>query len=155
MGENEKKCPWHPCTEKFYGSTEAESTTNMRDHVEIVHMAASRKNWNTTLNTQNEEVADRNVSRVLNLLREGFTRREAVAILGCGAVLPKMNNRQEGVVGKEIDFPKWAKDQNYESWKVEFEIYKEMMLGKHGETEKKEDKREGAEVKKKMKICLS
>ena len=146
MGENEVKCPWGDCTEKFYGISNDESVAYMRQHVEGVHMAQANSAWNATMNKSNDEIADRNVSRVRELISKGFTRRESLAVLGAGASLPKMQNRQEGLLNKDLEFPKWAKDQNYESWKTEFEVYRDMTVGHYEEREETHTK-EGVQIK--------
>lgn len=72
MGENEIKCPWGDCLEKFYGISKDESVAYMRQHVEGVHMARANSAWNATMNKSNDEIAERNVERVKALIHEGL-----------------------------------------------------------------------------------
>lgn len=50
------------------------------------------------------------------------------------------------MLNKDLEFPKWAKDQNYESWKAEFEVYRDMTVGHLVEREENQTK-EGVQVK--------
>ena len=70
------------------------------------------------------------MKRYQQLAAAGLDKGEILSLIGNGGTI-KVNSDNED----KVDFPEWAKDQSYESWKIEFDFYKNSTLGNYKNAE--------------------
>ena len=103
--------------------SEADAEGLFLTHVQLVHLNDLLTERQTRLNSLNAKMAEDQVKRYEKLAATGLNRREIMSLIGGDA--PKAINESE----EKLDFPEWAKEQSYESWKIEFQYYKDTVLG--------------------------
>ena len=93
-------------------------------HIRLIHLSDLLAERTTRLNGLNAKIAEENYARYEKLAAAGLETKEIISLIGSSGTA-KINSESE----EKIDFPEWAKDQTYESWKLEFEYYKDSVLG--------------------------
>ena len=93
-------------------------------HIKLIHLNDLLAERQTRLNSINAKIAEENLKRYEKLAAAGLDTKEIMSLIG-GSGTTKISSENE----EKIDFPEWAKEQSYESWKIEFEFYKDSVLG--------------------------
>ena len=101
----------------------------VKSHIDGVHLNKLINERQLTINRLQDDMNDANMKRFQTLTEKGLTQEQALSLLGRSGTM-KLEEREE-----KIDFPEWAKEQNYESWRSEFDTYQELYLGEYAKVE--------------------
>ena len=101
-------------------------------HIRLVHLDDLLAERTTRLNSIQAKNAEDNVARFEKLRASGLEPKEIVSLIGNpGASAMKSDKDSDD----KVELPEWAKDQSYESWKIEFNYYKDTTLGAYKNAE--------------------
>ena len=117
-------CYFAGCVTSMEASTEEIVEGMFLTHIKLVHLDDLLAERTARINSIQAKNAEDNVARYEKLRATGLENKEILSLIGNpGAV--KMEKDSD----EKIELPEWAKDQSYESWKIEFEYYKNSTLG--------------------------
>ena len=130
MTETTKVCYFVGCGIKMTAPTPEMAEGMFLTHIQLVHLNDLLTERTARINSIQAKNAEDNMTRYQQLAAAGLEKREILSLIGNpGAV--KMEKDSD----EKIELPEWAKDQSYESWKIEFDYYKNATLGVYKDAE--------------------
>ena len=118
-----QNCYFEGCTLRMTAGTQDEVDKMLTLDIQLVHLNTMLEERQLALQRIQAKYAEDNVKRYSQLAATGLTNAEVLSLGGHSGTI-KVSNEDE-----KVEFSDWAKKQNYESWKIEFDYYKNTTLG--------------------------